>query len=98
MTFKEMSSNGYCEVCGAENVPVVAAASPLGPCSFSYCQRCYEQGLEPYDACVVAVGLAGNWPDDIGPGYQALVRRVLKFKGISEEQFQKDCAELDKEF
>ena len=50
------------------------------------------------NACVAAVWSAGKWPDDIGSGYQDMIRRVLKLKGISEEQFQQDIAALDADY
>ena len=98
MTFDEAARIGRCEVCGVQDVPVVAAASALGACSFSYCKHCYREGLEPYHACVAAVWSAGKWPDDIGTGYQDMIRRVLKLKGVSEEQFQQDVAALDADY
>ena len=98
MSFDEVTRIGCCEVCEAQDVPVVAVASALGPCSFSYCKHCYQEWLEPYYACVAAVWSAGKWPDDIGSGYQDMIRRVLKLKGISEEQFQQDIAALDADY
>lgn len=98
MSFDEVARIGRCEVCEAQDVPVVVVASALGPCSFSYCKHCYQEGLEPYYACVAAVWSAGKWPDDIGSGYQDMIRRVLKLKGISEEQFQQDIAALDADY
>lgn len=54
--------------------------------------------MEPYYACVAAVWATGKWPDDIGSGYQDMIRRVLKLKGVSEEQFQQDIAALDADY
>ena len=87
--FKDVARPGRCEVCGAQG-DVVVASSTMGAISFSYCEKCWNAGAEPYWALVAYIACAGDWPDDINEEYQEIVRSILKYLGKTEEEFAQD--------
>lgn len=87
--FEKYSHPGICSVCG-KNTDVAVCASAFGPISYTYCESCLNNYLEPYDAMVSYISCAGLFPDDINPQYQNLCRHILKRLGISEEKFIED--------
>jgi hypothetical protein len=91
-SFKELSFDGVCAVCGKET-DVVACASSMGAISFAYCEDCLNKGLEPYNAMVDYIACAGRFPDDINAAYQEHCRNICRELNISEEKF---IADVDK--
>lgn len=87
--FKDISKHGRCQVCGKET-DIAVLASPMGACSFAYCEDCAVHGYEPYGEMVAYISCAGRWPDDINEVYQELVRRNLKFHNKTEAEFAHD--------
>lgn len=70
-TFSRHEHPGRCDVCGKEG-PVVLNKSIFGPFDFSYCEKCFRTGAEPYWFTVNTVALMGLWPDDIGEAFQMM--------------------------
>lgn len=88
-TFSRFEHPGKCDVCGKEG-PVVLNRSIFGPFDFSYCEKCFRTGAEPYWFTVNTVALMGLWPDDIGEAFQMKVRSILTYLNRSEETFKTD--------
>lgn len=75
-----------CDVCGkTEDCEVVCGC--FGAFSYAICKDCLVSGKEPYKAMVHYIANAGRFPEDINPGYQALVREQLKLHNKTEEAF-----------
>lgn len=89
MEFKDISIPGGCSVCG-KNTDVAVCCSAFGAVTYSYCEDCLKNGLEPYWAMVNYIANAGRFPEDISEIYQELCRDILKKLGVSEEQFIAD--------
>lgn len=85
---------GKCAVCGRET-EVVVACSSCGATSYSYCQVCLNNGLEPYDA-LVGMGLYFN---DLSDSYkQKIMLPSLKFHGKTPAEFDADVQKLDDDY
>lgn len=84
--FEKIANKGTCDVCGKQT-DVAVCSSACGPVSLAYCRSCLEGGLEPYGFLVAYISGAGEWPDDINPAYQELVRKNLVFHKKTEEEF-----------
>lgn len=93
--FDQHAFAGKCDVCGKET-KVAVCASTMGPVSLSYCEKCLENGAEPYDFMTAYIACAGMWPDDIGTETQAQVRRLLAFHSKTEEEFVEAVSSLRK--
>lgn len=86
-----------CDCCNSEeNVEV--RASRCGPISWSYCEKCRKNGIEPYHALVVYASCAVERYEDIENEYfKKIVDRNLKFYGKSVEGFNKDLEYVNQE-
>lgn len=85
---------GKCEVCGKEAETQVVC-STCGAISFAYCQECFSQGLEPYDA-LVGMGIFSN---DMNKTYKTrILLPSLTFHGKTTEEFDADVQKLDDDY
>ena len=80
-----------CDVCGKEAKTIVCC-STCGAISFSYCEDCLRNGIEPYDA-LVGMGL---YYADINNKYkQQILDPSLRFHNKTREQFDADVQAQD---
>jgi hypothetical protein len=79
-----------CNVCGKVTDELQVCNSALGAFSLSYCNDCYEKGLEPYQLIVSSTAEIGHFPEDINQEYQEYIKNMLKGLDIPEEQFIND--------
>lgn len=84
-----MSKISKCSVCG-RIAPTQTACSAYGAISYSYCDDCLRNNLEPYSAVVSYIACAGRFPQNINEAYIADVRRMLPLWGKTEEEFIRD--------
>jgi hypothetical protein len=78
-----------CDVCGkVEECKVVCSC--FGAYSYAICDECLAAGKEHYKGMVHYIACAGRFPDEINPGYQAIVREQLKLHNKTEEEFIAD--------
>lgn len=91
-----MNRVGKCSVCG-QIALTQAACSAYGAISYSYCDDCLRNNLEPYGAVVSYIACTGQFPQNINETYIADVRRMLPFWGKTEEEFIRDVDKAIKE-
>lgn len=85
---------GKCDVCGKETKTFVACSS-CGAVSFAYCEKCLDDGLEPYGA-LVGMDL---YFDEISEDFrQQILLPSLKFHGKTQEEFDADVKKFDDEY
>lgn len=94
-TFNDIAHMGTCEVCG-KSAPVVVVASSLGPCSYAYCEECYDADLEPYPMIVTAVWICG-WKN-MAEWAKARIRKILTKLGKTEEEMLVDVKAEENSF
>jgi hypothetical protein len=78
-----------CEVCGNRS-DLAITGSVYHPASFTACQDCINEGVEPYDILVTAARHHRRWLGD--DGFCGVVTDVLLIVGREWEQFEADIA------
>lgn len=99
--FEDVCSHGICDCCGNET-DVVVCGSSCGAISYAYCERCLNEGYEPYSGLVayissaISVGQEDNYKSNISEEFLVFIERNLKFHNKTEEQFISDMKSANK--
>jgi hypothetical protein len=84
-----------CQICG-ENDSLGVACSSLGPCSLAICQRCAQEGIEPW--AFILTAYTGGPKEQYENWFLELVERNMKFWGKTWDDLEKDSEAFWKEY
>lgn len=103
LNFEDICSHGICDCCNSET-NVVVCGSACGPISYAYCERCLNEGYEPYSGLVAYIASSINmdqeedYKNNISDELLDIIKRNLEFYNKTEEQFISDMKVANKSY